>query len=142
MSGRLGTDVLVAPMAPAGVEMFLGLKRDRQFGPVVLIGFGGVLSETIVEVQFALPPFDAQHARRCLDRMTLRPLLDGVRGAPAVNIASYCNVGERFSTMAHVLRDVLSEIDVNPVIVSESAAVAVDAVGVGRDRREVDRAET
>ena len=142
MSGRLGTDVLVAPMAPAGVEMFLGLKRDRQFGPVVLIGFGGVLAETIGEVQFALPPFDAAHARRCLDHMRLRPLLDGVRGAPAVDIASYCNVAERFSTMAHVLRDVLSEIDVNPVIVSESAAVAVDALVVGRDRREVDRAET
>ena len=142
MSGRLGTDVLVAPMAPAGVEMFLGLKRDRQFGPVVLIGFGGVLAETIGEVQFALPPFDAAHARRCLDRMRLRPLLDGVRGAPAVDIASYCNVAERFSTMAHVLRDVLSEIDVNPVIVSESAAVAVDALVVGRDRRKVDRAET
>ncbi len=59
-----------------------------------------------------------------------------------MDIASYCNVAERFSTMAHVLRDVLSEIDVNPVIVSESAAVAVDALVVGRDRRKVDCAET
>ncbi|MBU2677786.1 MAG: acetate--CoA ligase family protein, partial [Gammaproteobacteria bacterium] len=77
LSHRLGPDVLLASMAPAGVEMFLGIKRDPQFGPVVLLGFGGVLAETINDVQFALPPFDAAHARRCLDRMQFRPLLDG-----------------------------------------------------------------
>ncbi len=142
MRGRLGDDVLVARVAESGVEMILGLKCDPQFGPVVMLGFGGVLAETINDVQFALPPFDAEHARRCIDRMRLRPLLDGVRGAPAVNVDAFCQQAERFSAMAHALRDVLAEVDVNPVIVNKDGAVAVDALVVGRDRREELRAAT
>jgi len=142
MRGRLGDDVLIARVAESGIEMILGLTRDPQFGPVVMLGFGGVLAETIADVQFALPPFDADHARRCIDRMKLRPLLDGVRGAPAVNVDAFCQLAERFSVMAHALRDVLAEVDVNPVIVNEDGAVAVDALVVGRDRRKDHRAET
>jgi acyl-CoA synthetase (NDP forming) len=142
MQGRLGDDVLVAPVVDAGVEMILGLKRDPQFGPVVVLGFGGVLAETSAAVQFALPPFKAEHARRCVDKMRLRPLLDGVRGAPAVDIDAFCTLAEHFSVMAHALRDVLMEVDVNPVIVNEGGAIAVDALVVGRDRREDEHAKT
>jgi len=142
LSHRLGANVLVAPVVPAGVDMFLGIKRDSQFGPIVLLGFGGVLAETINDVQFALPPFDAAHARRCIDRMQFRPLLDGLRGSPAVDIDSFCAMASRFSGVVHALRDVLSEADINPVIVNESGAVAVDALVVGRDRRKADRAAT
>ena len=142
MRKRLGDDVLVSPVVDVGVEMILGVKRDPQFGPVVLIGFGGVLAETIADVQFAMPPFDEEHARRCLDRLKLRPLLDGVRGARAVNADAFCQSAARFSIMADALRDVLAELDVNPVIVNEGGAIAVDALVVGRDRRVENRAET
>jgi len=141
LKNRLGPDVIVAPMAPGGVEMFLGVKRDAQFGPVVILGFGGVLAETINDVQFALPPFDANHARRCVDRLQLRQLLDGVRGSSAADVSRFCETASRFSTMVYALRDVLSEIDVNPVVVSEAGAIAVDAFVAGRDRREEDRAK-
>lgn len=142
MRNRLGDDVLVVSVADVGVEMILGVKRDPQFGPVILLGFGGVLAETIADVQFALPPFDADHARRCVDRMKLRPLLDGVRGAPAANVDAFCELARKFSIMVDALRDVLAEVDVNPVIASESGAIAVDALVIGRDRREESRAET
>lgn len=142
LSRCLGDDVLVAPMVAAGVDLFLGIKRDPQFGPIVILGFGGLLAETINDVQFALPPFDAAHARRCIDRMTLRPLLDGVRGSPAVNIDDFCKTAARFSVLAHSLRGVLSEFDVNPLIVNEEGAIAVDALVVGRDRRVDDHADT
>ena len=142
MRNRLGDDVLVASVAGVGVEMILGVKRDPQFGPVVIIGFGGVLAETIADVQFALPPFDAEHARRCIDRMKLRPLLDGVRGVPAADIDAFCELAQRFSIMVNALRDVLAEVDVNPVICNESGAIAVDGLVVGRDRREDGRAKT
>ncbi|HEY5641987.1 MAG TPA: acetate--CoA ligase family protein [Woeseiaceae bacterium] len=132
MSRQLGTAVLLAPMAPAGIEMLLGARRDPQFGPVVLLGVGGVLAETIGDVQFALPPFDRAHARRLVDRLKFRPLLDGVRGNPAVDVDAFCDVAARFSEMAHVLGDVLAEADVNPVIVHADGAVAVDALVVGR----------
>jgi hypothetical protein len=136
MSDRLGNDVLVAAMADEGVEMLLGVKRDPQFGPVVLIGSGGVLAEVLGDVQFALPPFDAAHARRCVDRLRLRPLLDGVRGRPAVDIDAFCDMAARFSEMAAALAEVVAEIDVNPVIVQEQGAVAVDALVTGRKDKE------
>lgn len=134
MSHQLGDAVLVSSMAPTGVEMFLGVKHDPQYGPVVLIGSGGVLAETIADVQFALPPFDAAHAHRCIDRLKLRPLLDGIRGRPAADIDAFCEAAARFSEMAAGLGDVLAEVDVNPVIVHEDGAVAVDALVAGRDR--------
>ena len=132
MAERLGDDVLVAAMSAAGVEMLLGVKHDPQFGPVILIGSGGVLAETLGDVQFALPPFDAAHARRCVDRLQLRPLLDGVRGKAPVDIEAFCRMAARFSEMAAAVADVLAEVDVNPVIVQEHGAIAVDALVTGQ----------
>lgn len=131
MRNRLGDEVLVAPMIAAGIELILGVKCDAQFGPVVIIGFGGILTEAVADVQFALPPFDAVHARRCVDQLTLRPLLDGVRGSPAVDIDAFCTLAARFSEFVHALADVLVEVDVNPVIVNDRGAVAVDALVIG-----------
>jgi acyl-CoA synthetase (NDP forming) len=132
MVTRLGATVLVASMADVGVELILGARHDPQFGPVILIGFGGVLAEVTQDVVFALPPFDAVHARRCVDRLTLRKVLDGVRGKPKVDINAFCEMAARFSSMVIALGEVLDEIDVNPVIVNESGCVAVDALVIGR----------
>ena len=130
LSRRLGPKVLVAEMAPAGIEMILGARRDPQFGPVVMLGFGGVLAEVINDVAFALPPFDARYARRRLEELKLRPLLDGVRGTPPSAIDAFCNMAARFSAMVHALRGELQEIDINPVIVGENGCIAVDALVV------------
>ena len=70
-------------MVPAGVELMLGMVRDDQFGPLVLLGFGGVAVEALNDTVSALPPFDAAHARRLIDRLRLRPLLSVTRGRPA-----------------------------------------------------------
>ena len=142
LSHRLGEAVLISPMAPKGVEMFLGVKRDPQFGSVILIGFGGVLAETINDVAFALAPFDAAHAGRCVDRLKLRPLLDGLRGAPAVDVAAFCETAARFSEIVAALGNVVAEVDVNPVIVHENGAIAVDALIVGSDQTGDSHAET
>ena len=128
LAARLGTPVLVSAMAQPGVEMFLGVRRDSQFGPVVLIGFGGIHAETLQDVTFALPPFDAAHATRCVDRLRLRPLLDGPRGAPASDIEAFAQAATSFSILVHALRDDIAELDVNPLIVSESGCIAVDAL--------------
>ncbi|MDA0707062.1 MAG: acetate--CoA ligase family protein [Proteobacteria bacterium] len=133
ISAKLGPEVIVAPMAAAGVEMILGATKDPQFGPVVVIGFGGVLAETLHDVTFALPPFDAAHARYCLDRLRLRPLLDGVRGKPAADIDAFCALASQFSVMVAALRDELLEVDINPVIVHAAGGgcTIVDALVVG-----------
>lgn len=131
LTDRLGARVIVAPMAARGVEMILGARRDAQFGPVVVLGFGGIHAELREDVAFAMPPFDAEQARRMLDRLRSRPILDGIRGMNAVNVESFCNMAARFSAMVHALRDDLAEIDINPVIVGESDSVAVDALVIG-----------
>ncbi|MDH3337453.1 MAG: acetate--CoA ligase family protein [Gammaproteobacteria bacterium] len=128
ISSRLGPEVTVATMADEGIEMLLGSELDPQFGPVVLIGFGGIYAEMLQDITFALPPFSAQHARRCVDRLKLRPMLDGVRGTPAADVDSFCEVAATFSAIVDVLRDVVSEVDVNPVIVHKSGCTIVDAL--------------
>jgi acyl-CoA synthetase (NDP forming) len=128
LAARLGPEVLVSTMVQSGVEMFLGVRRDPQFGPVVLLGFGGIHAETLQDVAYALPPFDAAHAARCMDRLRLRPLLDGLRGAPACDIDAFTQAAAGFSLLVDALRDDIAELDVNPLIVSENGCVAVDAL--------------
>jgi acyl-CoA synthetase (NDP forming) len=131
LATRLGPRAMLAPMVNAtGVEMVLGLVRDEQFGPLVMLGFGGVNVETIRDVAYALPPFDRSSARRLLDGLWLRPLLDGLRDRPAVAIDAFCVAAERFSVLAAALGDVIDEIDINPVIVHPTGCVAVDALVV------------
>jgi hypothetical protein len=112
--------------------MVLGLVRDEQFGPLVMLGFGGVYVETLRDVACALPPFDRTTARRMLDSLQLRPLLDGQRGRPAADLDAFCAAAECFSVMAAALGEVLEEVDVNPVIVHAGGCEAVDALVVGR----------
>ncbi|HLE43695.1 MAG TPA: acetate--CoA ligase family protein [Methylomirabilota bacterium] len=80
LRASLGPNVTVAAMAPAGVEIHLGIVRDPQFGPLVLVAAGGVLVEVLKDRRLALPPLDDVRARRLIDRLKVRPLLDGVRG--------------------------------------------------------------
>jgi hypothetical protein len=120
-------------MAGTGVEMILGVRRDGQFGPVVLMGFGGILAELTRDVAVALPPFDSAYARRRIDRLKFRPLLDGYRGSPAADVDAFCRMASDFSVVVDALRDELQEIDINPVIVSSKSCVAVDALIVGRN---------
>lgn len=133
MSARLGPRALVAPMiTEKGVEMLLGLIRDEQFGPLVMLGFGGVTVETVKDVAYALPPFDAQTARRLVDTLRLRALLDAQRHRDEVSLDSFCAGAARLSVMATSLGDVIEEIDLNPLIVYADGCIAVDALVVGR----------
>ncbi len=133
MALRLGERVLVAPMVEGGgVEMILGVKHDAQFGPTVLMGVGGIHAELLRDVVLLRPPFDAAMARRALDRLKMRRLLDGLRGAPACDIDSFCETAARLSVLAATFGDLVSEIDVNPIILRSDGCIAVDAVVLRR----------
>ncbi len=125
---RLGPKVTVAAMAPPGVEVALGLVRDPTFGPLVLVAAGGVLVELLHDRALALPPLDEAGARRVIDRLQMRPLLDGVRGAPPSDVRALVQAVSRLSVLAADLGDLLDALDVNPVIASPEGAVAVDAL--------------
>ncbi|HXA69591.1 MAG TPA: acetate--CoA ligase family protein, partial [Stellaceae bacterium] len=106
----------------------LGLIDDPQFGPVVMVGAGGVLVELLRDARYGLAPFGPKTARRLLDGLAVRPLLDGVRGAPPADIDAVALAIARFSVLAADLADVIGECDVNPLIAGPGGAVAVDAL--------------
>ena len=101
------------------------------FGALIIIGMGGVLAETVRDVQFALPPFDAAWARRLVDRLRFREVLYGVRGATAADVDGFCEMAARFSAMVDALGETLHEIDLNPAIVTDKGSIAVDALVIG-----------
>jgi acyl-CoA synthetase (NDP forming) len=130
---RLGPRMLVAPMIRArGVEMLLGMVNDAQFGPVVVLGAGGIHVEALRDVLHALPPFDAAHARRLVAKLKCAPLLTSRRHARPLAIDSFCEAAARFSAVVAALGDRLEEVDLNPVIVHPEGCVIVDALVLAR----------
>jgi acyl-CoA synthetase (NDP forming) len=129
LAGRLGPRAMVASMLPPGVEIALGMARDPHFGPIVTVSAGGVLIELLRDRRAALAPFGVATARRMLDGLALRRLLDGHRGAPAVDVDRLALAISRFSVLARDLADLVREIDVNPLVCGRDIA-AVDALFV------------
>jgi acetate---CoA ligase (ADP-forming) len=139
LAQRLGPRALVAPMIRTrGVEMLLGMVNDAQFGPVVVIGAGGVHVEALRDVLYALPPFDSAHARRLLARLRCAPLLTSARHARPLAIDAFCETAARFSAVAAALGDRLEEVDLNPVIVHSEGCVIVDALVMAQARQGTD----
>ncbi len=134
LAARLGRQVTVAKMAPTGVEMALGVVRDAQFGPLVLVAAGGVLVELLKDRRLGLPPLDEPRAIRLIDRLRARPLLDGIRGQPPANVAALANAVVGLSWLAHDLGGHVEALDANPVICTPVGCVAVDALVIPRSR--------
>jgi acetate---CoA ligase (ADP-forming) len=131
---RLGSDfaglphrLLVQAMAPPGVELIVGVRRDPTFGPVVLVGIGGILAEVLQDTVLELAPVDEGVARSMLHRLRGAPLLCGVRGQPAVDLDAAARAVVALSRLAVERPDVV-EAEVNPLIVHLGGAVAVDAL--------------
>jgi acyl-CoA synthetase (NDP forming) len=130
LAGRLGPWVVVAAMAEPGVELALGVVADPQFGPLVMVAAGGVLVEMLRDRRFALPPVDHGRALAMLDRLAVRPLLDGVRGARPVDRDAAAAAIVNLSALAVDLGDRLTALDLNPVIAGPAGCLAVDALVV------------
>ncbi len=128
VSSRLGPDVRVQEMMGPGVEMALGIVKDPQFGPLVMVAAGGILIETLADRRLALPPINEAHARRLIDRLDARPLLNGTRGAPLADVHSLACALSRLSVLAWDLGDLIDALDANPLIVSAKGCIAVDAL--------------
>ena len=132
MAERLGVGVVVQHMAPAGTELMLGLLDDPQFGPIMVIGAGGILVEVLGDTVCAVPPLAAADGRRLVERLRVHRVLKGVRGNAPAHMEALGDVIARFSVMIADLAGVVAELDVNPVIVSSSGVLAVDALVVTR----------
>lgn len=118
--------LLVEAMAPAGKELLLGGVRDAQFGPLVMVGLGGIYVEVFADTAARLAPVSPAEARVMLDELTMAPLLRGTRGEPPVDRDALAAAVSRFSQLLVDLPE-LAEIEINPLTVGPSGAVAVDA---------------
>lgn len=119
--------VLVATMLTRGVETLVGVNRDPVFGPMVMFGMGGVMVELYKDVAMASAPLDRYSAGKLVDSVKGSILLDGFRGGPKYDREALVEVLCRISEVA-VQYPQIASMDVNPVLVMESGAVALDAV--------------
>ena len=126
------TGLLVQEMAPRGVEVLAGARVDPLFGPMVVVGLGGVLVEVLKDSAVGLAPLRAGEAEALLRGLKGAPLLDGVRGAAPVEMAALCRAVEALAAFVADHRETVAEIDVNPLICTGGRVVAVDALIVRR----------
>jgi acetyltransferase len=118
--------ILVQRMAEPGRELLLGAVRDPQFGPVVMVGVGGVYVEVLRDTSARLAPLRPEEARAMLGELRMAPLLHGVRGEPAIAIDA---VVDAMVTFGQLVVDLprLAEIELNPLLAGPKGVVAVDA---------------
>jgi acyl-CoA synthetase (NDP forming) len=126
--------MLVQQMAPKGVEMILGVHRDRDFGPLVMVGLGGIHAEVLKDVAFAPVPLGHDEAFDLIGQLRGAALLDGVRGAPPADKKALAELIVALSQFAADHAGMIEEIDLNPVIVHPAGAglSVVDALIVKR----------
>jgi acyl-CoA synthetase (NDP forming) len=120
--------VLVQPMIPAGVEIMVGARIDPLLGPLIVVGFGGVLVELLEDTAVELAPVTRGEALMMLRRLRGARLLQGFRGSEPVDTERLADLIARLSELAADQRERILEIDVNPLICAAERIVAVDAL--------------
>ena len=129
-AGKPLSGFLIEEMAAPGVEMVIGGTTDPQFGPMIMVGAGGIFAEIIEDVSFRLCPIDGRDAREMLDELKLAAVLKGARGRPAVAddaiVDALLKLGgpEGFFTRN---ADTVAEFDLNPLFVHPDGLTVVDA---------------
>jgi len=132
LASRLGPAALVCETVPAGIELALGITRDTDLGPLVVVGAGGILVELIADRAVALPPLTQAQAAALLDELKVRPLLDGVRGHAPADLGAVAAAIAALAELACEVGEHIDALDVNPLICGPHGAVAADALVVPR----------
>ena len=125
--------VVVQPMLDTGLEIMVGAKVDPLFGPLVLVGLGGIFVELLRDTQLAMAPVSAEQARAMLGRLKGAKALQGFRGSEAVDLVRLAEAIAAISQFAYDQQDVIAELDVNPLICRGGSVAAVDAVIIKKE---------
>jgi len=130
------TGVLVAQMAQGGTELILGTKKDPVFGPVVMVGLGGIFAELMRDMALQVAPVTEEEATAMLRSLKAFALLDGARGRPKADVAAAARAVAKLSQFAAKHADSVAEIDVNPLVVLDAGhgAFALDALLVPQQK--------
>jgi len=124
------TGVLVQEMVRKGRELILGMAQDPGHGPAIAVGMGGIYVEVLNDVALGVLPLAPHDARAMLRRLRGAAILDGTRGAAPADIDAVVTILGAFARLCHDLRDVVSEIDINPLVVFDQGkgACVVDCL--------------
>ena len=127
--------ILVGPMAKKGVEIIIGTMLDKTFGPMIMVGLGGVTTELFRDVIYRPAPVSATEACAMLIELKAAPLLSGFRGAAKADIPALSQLISQVSALAAAYRDRISEIEINPVLVHPEGqgVTIVDALVVRKN---------
>jgi len=121
--------VLVQELVKGKRELVVGMTRDAQFGPCVMFGLGGIFTEILKDISFRLAPMERRDAIEMMQEIKGHKILDAVRGMEAADLDILANMLINVGRIG-VENDSISEIDINPVVISGSKSVAVDALVV------------
>jgi acetyltransferase len=126
--------VLACEMISGGLEVIVGVVNDPVFGPVVALGMGGVHAEVLRDVTFRVAPFGSETAREMVGELRMHELFEGVRGQPPRDVDALADTLARVAQLAWCLRERVSEVDINPLLVlpAGQGVVAADALVVLR----------
>jgi acetyl-CoA synthetase (ADP-forming) len=131
-AGDTGTPTItIQEMVRGEAELVVGARYDEDFGPQVMVGFGGVMVEVLRDVQLAGAPLDRDRALAMLRKLKLWPLLDGARGRPKLDVDAVADTLVRLSWLADDLGPRLQDVEINPLIVGVAGSGAVAADGRG-----------
>ena len=121
--------VLVQELVKGKRELVVGMTRDAQFGPCVMFGLGGIFTEILKDISFRLAPMERRDAIEMMQEIKGHKILDAVRGMEAADLDILADMLINVGRIG-VENDSVSEIDINPVVISGSKSVAVDALVV------------
>ncbi|MBV8937844.1 MAG: acetate--CoA ligase family protein, partial [Alphaproteobacteria bacterium] len=131
--------ILVQAMAPPGREVILGITRDAVFGPMLMVGLGGIHVEVLRDIAFSPVPIGKEQALALLNQLMGAPLLGAIRGAPPADREALAELIANLSRFATDHAELIEEIDLNPVIVHPQGQglTVVDALIVKRSPEEI-----
>ena len=132
MYGRLSKKndvkgVLLEKMVPKGVELIVGIQNDPQFGPVIMVGMGGIMTEVMKDVAFRMLPITVSDAKSMLNELKGSKLLKGFRGSEPVDINMAAKMLVQIGRLGVDNADYINSIDFNPVVVYPKSHFVVDA---------------
>lgn len=110
----------------SGTEVIVGMSRDPDFGPLLMVGMGGIFVEVYKDVAFRLVPVSKRDALAMIDEIKAQPLLDGARNRPVLDRLELAEVVQRVSALVEAIPQI-QELDLNPLVITETGLVAIDA---------------
>jgi acyl-CoA synthetase (NDP forming) len=126
MPGARFDGVAVQAQARPGIELIAGISRDDRFGPLVIVGLGGIFVEVLHDTAMRLAPLDRREALAMLDELRGAPILHGTRGTPPADLGAIADLLVRLSELAAGRIDIL-EMDLNPIVAYEHGLAVLDA---------------